>query len=146
MVSRATSRSNDPLEPFLNQVVAELRSSHLGRVIDVQFRMGAPIICDPRRAHRAACQRERMKRRRLAGRDESASPRLRPNWCVAANSRAVPEMLPLERRQCRAYKSDAEHLRIGRQVVNKAQRKGEIQMGRQLAALLLTGAFVVTGG
>jgi signal transduction histidine kinase len=43
------NRSNDPLEPFLNQVVAELRSSHPGRVIDVQFRLGAPVICDPDR-------------------------------------------------------------------------------------------------
>jgi signal transduction histidine kinase len=46
----ALNRTLDaPLEPALSQVVAELRSSHPERVIDVQFRLGAPVICDPHR-------------------------------------------------------------------------------------------------
>jgi signal transduction histidine kinase len=38
--------SNEPLEPLLIQVVAELRSSHPGRIIDVELRLDAPVICD----------------------------------------------------------------------------------------------------
>jgi signal transduction histidine kinase len=38
--------SSEALEPILIQVVAELRSSYPGRTIDVELRLGAPVICD----------------------------------------------------------------------------------------------------
>jgi signal transduction histidine kinase len=41
--------SNEALEPILIQVVAELRSSHPERTIDVDLRLNAPVICDANR-------------------------------------------------------------------------------------------------
>jgi signal transduction histidine kinase len=38
--------ANEQLEPLLIQVVAELRSSHPLRIIDVELRLDAPVICD----------------------------------------------------------------------------------------------------
>jgi signal transduction histidine kinase len=43
------NRSSEPLEPLLNQVVAELRTSRPERVIDAQFSLTAPVMCDRNR-------------------------------------------------------------------------------------------------
>lgn len=40
---------NEPVEEVLNQVAAELRSSHMDRVIQTKFDIKQPVNCDPQR-------------------------------------------------------------------------------------------------
>jgi signal transduction histidine kinase len=46
---RLNRNSNEPVEQMLNQVVAELRSSHLDRKIETHFNLTQSINCDPQR-------------------------------------------------------------------------------------------------
>jgi phosphoserine phosphatase RsbU/P len=45
-VSPEIERTDEPLEPVLNQVVAELRESWPDRAIEVQFALADPVNCD----------------------------------------------------------------------------------------------------